>query len=276
MDSIDLLLPAIVLFLYATGTVAIVVGMLARNEMLKRISGWITIAGFALHTVTLVMGHHSLTWDTISKGYMLQILSWSMLLSYFTIWWKFRLGFLSALVSPFALLIYLSSFKLSTVHSQIPESLSGLFFGLHVGTLFFSLGIMAVACGAGILFLYMERKIKTKEPVIGFRKDLPSLNTLDTVNRLSVLWGFPLFTLGMVSGFVWAHPAWGQIISWDPKEIVSIAVWIMYAVLFHHRVALGWQGRKPAIMAIWIFAISVFSLLVVNIFMPTHHSFTPQ
>lgn len=276
MSSSELFLPALVLFLYAAGTVAIVVGILARNEQMKRVSGWFTIAGFIVHTIALVIGLQGHTWETISKGYFLQMLSWSMLLIYLVIWWKFRLAFLSALASPFALLIYLSSFKVASVQSKLPESLSGLFFGLHIGTLFLSFGIMAMAFGAGILFLHMERKIKTKEPLTGFRKDLPALATFDRINKLSVMWGFPLFTLGMVSGFVWAHPAWGKVLSWDPKEIVSIAVWIMYAMLFHQRVALGWQGRKPALMAIWIFAISVFSLIVVNVFMPTHHSFIQQ
>ncbi len=276
MISPEFLLSALVLFLYAAGTAAIVVGTVARNASMKRVANWLAITGFVVHAISLVAGLQGHTWETISKGYFLQMLSWSMLLIYLFVWWKFKLDFLSALASPFALLIYLSSFKVAEVQSKLPESLSGLFFGLHIGTLFLSFGLMAMAFGAGVLFLHMERKIKTKEPLTGFRKDLPALSTFDRVNRLCVVWGFPLFTLGIVSGFVWAHPAWGKVITWDPKEIVSLAVWVMYALLFHQRVALGWQGRKPAVMVIWIFAVSVFSLIVVNVFIPTHHSFIQQ
>lgn len=274
--AIECLLPSLILLLYATGTATIVVGMLARNEKLKQISGWLTVAGFVVHTVVLILGHSAITWDNLPRSYVFQLMSWAMVLIYFIVWWKYKLAFLSALVSPFALVIYLSSFSQSNTQSQIPESLSGLFFGLHVGSLSISFALMLMACGAGIIFLYLEKKIKNKEPLTGFRKDLPALSTCDKLNRLSVMWGFPLFTLGMISGFVWAHPAWGKVISWDPKEIVSMVLWLLYAVLFHHRIALGWQGRKAATMAIWIFAISVFSLLIVNTFMPTHHSFTQQ
>lgn len=276
ITTLECLLPTLVLLLYATGTATIVVGMLARNDTLKKISGWLTIAGFAVHTLALILGHAAITWDALPRSYIFQLMSWAMVLIYFFMWWKYKLAFLSALVSPFALIIFLSSFSQSSTQSQIPQSLSGLFFGLHVGSLIISFSLMLVAFSAGLIFLYVEKKIKNKEALTGFRKDLPALSTCDKLNRLSVMWGFPLFTLGMVSGFVWAHPAWGKVISWDPKEIVSIALWLIYAVLFHHRIVLGWQGRKAATMAIWIFAISVFSMLIVNTFMPTHHSFSPQ
>ncbi len=274
--ALECLLPSLVLLLYATGTATIIVGMLARNEKLTKVSGWLTIAGFAIHTIALIIGHAAITWDNLPRSYVFQLMSWAMVLIYFIVWRKYKLTFLSALVSPFALIIYISSFSQGHAQSQIPQSLSGLFFGLHVGSLTFSFALMLMACAAGVMFLYVERKIKNKEPLTGFRKDLPALSTCDKLNRLSVTWGFPLFTLGMISGFVWAHPAWGKVISWDPKELVSMVLWLMYAVLFHNRIVLGWQGRKAATMAIWIFAISVFSLVIVNTFMPTHHSFTQQ
>ncbi|MDE7064324.1 MAG: cytochrome c biogenesis protein CcsA, partial [Desulfovibrionaceae bacterium] len=138
---------------------------------------------------------------------------------------------------------------------------------------FLSLGLMALAFGAGVLFLYLERKIKAKTPLSGFRKDFPALTILDRINAATTVAGFPLYTAGMVAGLVWAGSAWGATVTGDPKEIVSLAIWALYALLFHMRLAQGRRGRKPALLAILLFALCAFSFLVVNSYMDTHHSF---
>ena len=86
------------------------------------------------------------------------------------------------------------------------------------------------------------------------------------------------FSFSMLFGFISARINWGTILSGDPKEFISLVVWGLYAWLFHQRFTQGWQGRKPAILAIWIFTVCAFSLIVVNLFMTTHHSFltTPR
>jgi ABC-type transport system involved in cytochrome c biogenesis permease subunit len=132
---------------------------------------------------------------------------------------------------------------------------------------------MALAGGAGILFLIQERRIKSKEPLTGFRRDLPALSVLDSVNGLSVLFGFPLYSLGILFGMVSARLAWGTLFSGDPKELISLLVWGLYAFLFRQRLAGGWRGRKPAILAVAVFAAALFSLFAVNTLMTTHHSF---
>jgi hypothetical protein len=44
----------------------------------------------------------------------------------------------------------------------MPEHFAGLFFTLHIGAMFVQLTLLAMAFGAGALFLHMERKIKTR------------------------------------------------------------------------------------------------------------------
>lgn len=272
MSSIELTSICIIL-LYGLGTLAIVVGMAAHKPVLKTASNWLAIAGFVLHTAVLLILLYNTGWAALSKGYYLQFLSWSMLLIYFFMWWRLRFSFLSLTASPLALLLFIKSYMVQGVQGKLPESLAGLFFGLHIGTLFLSFGLLAMAFGAGIIFTRLEKKIKTKEPLNDFDKEMPALASFDKVNHIAVTAGFPLYTLGIASGFVWAGLAWGKVISGDPKEIISIVVWFMFAWLFHQRLALGWRGRKAATAVIWLFAVSVFSLVGINFFMPTHHSF---
>jgi ABC-type transport system involved in cytochrome c biogenesis permease subunit len=85
--------------------------------------------------------------------------------------------------------------------------------------------------------------------------------------------GFPLYTIGILSGFIWAAFTWKRMFSWDPKEVVSLIIWLVFAYLFHQRLAIGWNGRKPAKTAIWLFVVVIASMLFINFFVPTHHRF---
>jgi len=72
---------------------------------------------------------------------------------------------------------------------------------------------------------------------------------LDTLSYRSILIGFVLLTLGLISGAVWANEAWGTWWSWDPKETWAFISWLFYAAYLHMRISKGWQGRRPALLA---------------------------
>lgn len=73
--------------------------------------------------------------------------------------------------------------------------------------------------------------------------------TLDNLSYRMIGLGFPLLTIGIVSGAVWANEAWGSYWSWDPKETWSLITWLVFAAYLHTRITKGWQGRRPAILA---------------------------
>uniref|UniRef100_A0AB39U2W2 Cytochrome c biogenesis protein CcsA n=1 Tax=Ophioglossum hongii TaxID=3238578 RepID=A0AB39U2W2_9MONI len=62
--------------------------------------------------------------------------------------------------------------------------------------------------------------------------------------------GFPLLTIGISSGAVWANEAWGSYWSWDPKETWAFITWLIYAIYSHTRVTRGWRGKQSAIVAV--------------------------
>jgi len=122
-------------------------------------------------------------------------------------------------------------------------------------------------------FSSCRKSIKSKAPLEGFRRDLPSLGTLDKVNAMATKVGFPCYAVGVLCGFLWARVHWGSFGSGDLKVWISLIILAIYALLFHQRQALDWKGRKPAILAIVIFAASLFSMFVVNTAFPTQHGF---
>jgi len=87
---------------------------------------------------------------------------------------------------------------------------------------------------------------------------------LDTLSYRSILVGFVLLTLGLISGAVWANEAWGTWWSWDPKETWAFISWLFYAAYLHMRISKGWQGRRPALLATTGFLVVLVCYLGVN------------
>jgi cytochrome c-type biogenesis protein CcsB len=85
--------------------------------------------------------------------------------------------------------------------------------------------------------------------------------------------GFPLLTIGILSGSVWANEAWGSYWSWDPKETWALLTWLVFAIYLHTRLTKGWEGRKPAIIASFGFIIVWICFIGVNLLGKGLHSY---
>jgi ABC-type transport system involved in cytochrome c biogenesis permease subunit len=266
----------LIALLYLTGSVTYPLGLVLRRAFLKRIAVWTSVAAFALHTVDLAVRFIEIGAVNLQQGqFYMSLLAWFFVLVFFVLWSRLKHDFLAMITAPLALVLFSSSLAVRTQVLAIPEHFSALWFSLHVGTIFVSLGLITMAFGAGVAYLHLEKIIKTKAKMPGFSKDLPSLETFDRANHWAVSVGFPLYTISLMSGFLWASFTWKRVISWDPKELISIVIWTLFAVLFHQRTALGWRGRKPAKTAIVLFVLCLVSMVGVNFLLPTHHSFRP-
>jgi cytochrome c-type biogenesis protein CcsB len=90
-------------------------------------------------------------------------------------------------------------------------------------------------------------------------------DTLDNISYRMIGLGFPLLTIGIIAGAVWANEAWGSYWSWDPKETWALITWLVFAAYLHARITKGWQGRKPAILAATGFVVVWVCYLGVNL-----------
>lgn len=97
--------------------------------------------------------------------------------------------------------------------------------------------------------------------------------TLDNVSYRIIGLGFPLLTIGIIAGAVWANEAWGSYWSWDPKETWALITWLVFAAYLHARITRGWQGRKPAILAAMGFLVVWVCYLGVNLLGKGLHSY---
>jgi cytochrome c-type biogenesis protein CcsB len=97
--------------------------------------------------------------------------------------------------------------------------------------------------------------------------------TLDNLSYRVIGLGFPLLTIGIISGAVWANEAWGAPWSWDPKETWALITWLVFAAYLHARITRGWQGRRPAYLATLGFFVVWICYLGVNLLGKGLHSY---
>ena len=95
-------------------------------------------------------------------------------------------------------------------------------------------------------------------------KRLSLLESVDNLSYRTISFGFPLLTIGIIAGAVWANEAWGSYWSWDPKETWALITWLVFASYLHARITKSWQGRKPAIIASFGFIVVWICYLGVN------------
>jgi len=234
----------------------------------------------ALYLISTAIGFHfvSMVIYTIATRHVpIQNLSQSLSVAAFSLGcmflffqYKFDLKILGVFAS-----ILLSGIMLAVL--LIPDApveknavLKGFWFYSHIIMVFTGEAALALACGAGILYLLQEKGIKTKSPGFFFKR-LPSLDLLDNVGYTCLTTGFALLTIGLATGFIYAKTIWGRFWSWDPKEVFSVGTWVVYAALLHLRLYSGWRGRKSAIMTIVGFLIIIFTFIGVNILLGGHH-----
>jgi len=102
------------------------------------------------------------------------------------------------------------------------------------------------------------------------------INLLESIDNLSyrtISLGFPLLTIGIIAGAVWANEAWGSYWSWDPKETWALITWLIFAIYLHSRLNKSWYGQKPAIIASIGFIIVWICYLGVNFLGKGLHSY---
>nr|YP_009315099.1 Cytochrome c biogenesis protein ccs1 [Titanophycus setchellii]SCW23554.1 Cytochrome c biogenesis protein ccs1 [Titanophycus setchellii] len=122
----------------------------------------------------------------------------------------------------------------------------------------------------GTVYTQAINQIQIK-PNIASRMNL--LESLDNLSYRIIGLGFPLLTVGIISGAVWANEAWGSYWSWDPKETWALITWLVFASYLHSRLTQSWSGKKPAILASIGFFIVWICYLGVNFLGQGLHSY---
>ena len=269
----DLLFYKVALITYLLSTVGYITSLLVRRVLVARVATWFLFTAFTIHSVSLIFRSiktgHSLV---IGFHETLSFFAWVMTATYLALQLKTKTRVLGAFVSPVVfLLVIVASIRLGGDVS-LPVALQGRLVLSHVILSVTGEAFFVLASCAGVMYLIQESFIKNKK-VKSFSRLLPSLRDLDKINHFCLLWGFPLLTMGILAGAIWARMVWGSHWQWDPKQVWTLLAWISYAILLHQRLAIGWKGQKVALLSIGVFGFLLVSFIIVNLFFTTVHSF---
>ena len=177
-------------------------------------------------------------------------------------------------VGPTLLTEMLAALVFYTAASQLMPSLKDYWLTIHVTVAILSVAFFTIAFSTTILYfvqLWREEKGDTK---FRFMDAVPDSATLDRTTYGLLIIAFPLWTFTLIAGAIWAQKAWGHYWSWDPKEVWTLVIWVVYAAYLHARATAGWSGRKAAYIALAGFACVLFNFCVVNVFIVGQHSYS--
>lgn len=258
---------------YLISTLGYIVSLLVKRVLLAKISTWIFLSAFILHGafyLTQFLLKHALAVGRFPEA--LSFFAWILCGIYLLLQIKTKTRVLGALISPVVFLLMMGASVRIEEAALIPENLKGGLVTLHVILSVAGEALFVLASCAGGMYLIQNRLIK-KKSISGMSKLLPPLKDLDNINHICLLWGFPLLTLGMITGAVWAHTVWGSHWQWDPKQVWTLAAWLLYALLLHQRLALGWKGRTAALFSVLAFTVLLAGFILEKLFFAKLHNF---
>lgn len=259
---------SIVTFVYLGAFCLSIVGLIAGRKRLARLVVWAAVCGFTLHAGGILLRWHEsyalgVGHVPLSNFYeSLVFFSWATVLTSFLVTRGQAKETVLAFVMPAAaLMLGYASFSTgveSGIQPLIP-ALKSNWLAIHVITCFLGYASFFVASVFGIVLL----RANTASP---------EENALGTMFYRCVMIGFIFFTVGILTGSVWAQMAWGRYWGWDPKETWALITWLIYGSVLHERIRKRETTRRVAVLALIGLASVLFTYFGVN-YLPGLHSY---
>lgn len=234
--------------LYSVGLLHSVLTVLRKKQTLFKPAVIATLIGFGCHAASIAIRAFQLQTLALAQRYeSFSLFAALAVLAFLLVYWKYKISSLGIFAFP---AIFVMTFIANLAYNSqdvIPEILRSRWIYIHTPLVILGYVAFFVAFSAAVLYLIQERELKLKRV---FYNRLPSLEVCDALAYRSLAVGFPLMTLGILSGALWAQQVWG--VSWmsDPKVLLAFLTWFIYLLLINYRLIAGWRGKKAAYLAI--------------------------
>jgi cytochrome c-type biogenesis protein CcsB len=182
-------------------------------------------------------------------------------------------------IGPVLLTLGLAITVFYTDASELLPSLKSVWLVIHVTVATFSVALFTIAFSVTILHL-VKTWLEAQEPEAMSRirtsvnTALPPARSLDRTAYGIHAVAFPLWTFTLIAGAIWAEQAWGHYWNWDPKEVWTFVIWVVYAAYLHARATTGWSARSANYLALAGYGCILVNYMVVNVFFVGQHSYS--
>jgi ABC-type uncharacterized transport system permease subunit len=213
-----------------------------------RIESWATRTlglSTALHCIYLVLDYARSGRTPLATTHQtLAVLSLLIAVSFFATMRRHRLAVLGAFITPMTLLLLLAAAFKGQV-AEVPENVRSVLLPFHIAVNVLGLAAFALAFAVAVAYVIQEQLLR-KRQVGGVFQRLPALDVLDAWGLRLVTIGFPLFTLGVVTGSIWAARL-GNVLGFSTGQGFALLAWLFFGSVLLSRAAGGWRGRRAAI-----------------------------
>ena len=237
------------------------------DETGRPIAPWLLAGAGAMHSAYVVIASFvARVCPVHSVHFILSIASLISTAVYLVARRRFRIHAIGLVVAPLGLVVTLGTFFLGSAAPD--EQLPASFIGLHVFASLVGDALFLLACAAAVMYLVQERRLKDKKALLfGKKTGLPPLESLDKATHRFLIAGFPLLTLGVLTGTVWAGKLEAGSIDEILRAVFGYATWLLIAGVLLLRVIAGWRGRRAAYGTVAGFACA-FAVLLVYVLRP--------
>ncbi len=260
-------------FVYILATVFYLVYFAKQKEYIRTVARAVLIGAGLLHTANFVALYMVVRHTPITNMHeAVSFFAWSITWGFLAFRWRYQVKNFGTFVSVLVTVLMAIAAASSQVIAPLPPALRSNWLPIHASIAIIADAFLAMGFCGGVMYLLQENEIKAKHFGI-FYERLPSLEALDNLNHHCLTVGFPLLTVGIITGSIWAKQTWGTYWQWDPKETWSLITWFIYAALLHLRFTLGWRRRRAAIISIIGFGAALFTLWGVSYLLGGVHSY---
>ena len=242
----------------------------SKLSLLKRAGSIFLFISLIFLTIALVFRGIALNFFPLTNLYeSLVIFAWAIIVAYLFLEWKFKIDSFGWVVSGFLLMVFLYASWLPPSQKQIAPlvpALQSYWRTIHVPPLLMSYALFLIGSFSSIGYLLetkifnksqTNRDIKTTKEISGgitinsyVREISERAHFFDEITYRCVTFGFPLLTIGIINGALWANHAWGALWQWDPKETMALVTWFIYAAYLHFRLNTKVSGSVLALVSL--------------------------
>ena len=272
---------AIPLVLYAAAAIVYAVHFAKRQPAIGRMATTLLLLAVLSHT--FVIGMQTMEVRHVpfaSRSHAISTFVWLLALSYIYLEVTTDERAMGVFILPIAVGLQMIPAFSPGIENADPV-LDSPWFWVHLLSMMFSYATFALAGMLGLTYMLQFKEIKKKH--LGyFYARLPSLHVLDAMNSRAVIVGWLFLTIGVVVGVVWTAQARAlapgnsnlQAMSLnDPKILIALLTWAVYAFEVFARSTMGWTGRRAAWLSAVGFVIVLLNFLPVSYFVTTSHTF---
>lgn len=237
---------------------------------------WLALSGFIPETVGFILrwvqtGHFPY-WG---KYEAYNSFAWAIILFYLLLMlWKPKFKKLGTILLPTAFFLIGNAIITGTTEVKtIPESFLTYWLGVHIAFAKLAFGSALISAYFGLVYIIKERKALNNQPENAYTRRVASLESADYYAYRFAVFAFITLSIMIGAGSIWAYKAWGRYWGWDPVETWSLICWMIYGIILHLRVTMGWRGRKASWLSVIAVPVVIFAFFGMSLIYNTVHEY---